>query len=328
MLSRSAQGLYWMGRYLERAQHGCRLLTDQMEAIEDQPVDQVDRRWRRIYTGLGRAPLAGGLESSRGDDVFMLVDAFTLADDLTFEPNNPDAIRSCLAAARENARQVRNLIGKDMWSRLNVAYLELREAGITEIWKDRPAEFYVRSEDAVRAFLGIADSTMYRDAGWHFLELGRFVERAQALASLLDAQLAVFPSAEPNVESAWHSLLRICEARMAYRRLHSVEYQPHTVVDFIVADTRLSRSIRHALGRVSESLEAISGGEPLAPEASRRVGRMAARIDDGWPRRDPDDDSSARSVLQEIRQSLWDLDADITSAYFDYDVRDRLPEAG
>ena len=321
MLSRSAQGLYWMGRYLERAQHGCRLLTDQMEAIEDQPVEQIDRRWRRIYMGLGRVPLAGGLESSRGDDVFMLVDAFTLADELTFESHNPDAIRSCLAAARENARQVRNLIGKDMWSRLNVAYLELRDAGITEIWKDRPAEFYSRSEDAVRAFLGIAESTMYRDEGWHFLELGRFIERAQALASLLDAHLSVFPSNEPGTESEWHSLLRICEARMAYRRLNSVEYQPRAVMDFIVAETRLSRSIRHALARIADSLEAVSAGAPAAVEAARRTGDMTTRIDDDWPRRTAGDDALSRSLLQEIQQSSWQLHDDIRAAYFEYEIR-------
>lgn len=325
MLSRSAQGLYWIGRYLERTQHVCRLLTDQMEAIEDRPVEQIDRSWRRIYISLGRVPSGGGLESNLGDDQFMLVDSYTLADDLTFERNNPDAIRCCLAAARENARQVRNFLSRDMWSSLNVAYLELRDAEIGAIWKDRPVEFYSRSEDAVRTFLGIAESTMYRDASWHFLELGRFVERVQLLASLTDAQLAIFPTTESHVESDWYSLLQICEARAAYRRLHSLDYRPAAVINFLVADPRPPRSIRHGLGRILDALGVVSDGEPFAVEAGRRAGRMAARIDYDWPNLDPGDDAAIRAMLQEILGSCQRLHDDITAAYLDYDVQARLP---
>ena len=107
MLSRNAQGLYWMSRYLQRAEHGCRLLADQFLSLEDRPVAEIERSWRRIYAGLGRVP-PGRRPGCRGraSEGFMLADAYTLADELSFEPRNPDAIRSCVAAARENARQV------------------------------------------------------------------------------------------------------------------------------------------------------------------------------------------------------------------------------
>ena len=94
MLSRNAQGLYWIGRYLERAQHGCRLLTDQLETLKDRSVEEIELSWRRLYGALSRVPLGGELGSNLGDDWFMLANAYTLADDLTFEPDNPDAIRS------------------------------------------------------------------------------------------------------------------------------------------------------------------------------------------------------------------------------------------
>ena len=132
----------------------------------------------------------------------MLVDAFTLADDLTFDAGNPDSIRGCLANARENARQVRNVVDEDLWACLNLAFFDLRDLGITDIWRDRPGDFYRRTEDAVRTFFGIAGSNMYRDDGWHFLQLGRFVERAQLISALLEAQLAVYPAGGPTADQA------------------------------------------------------------------------------------------------------------------------------
>ena len=328
MLSRSALGLYWLGRYLERAQHACRLIADQFETMKDRPVDEIDKSWRRLYGGLRRVPAGGELSSNLGDEGFMLVDAFTLADDLTFDAENPDSIRSSLANARENARQVRNVVDEDLWSCLNLAFFELRDLGITDIWQDRPGDFYRRTEDAVRTFFGIADSNMYRDEGWHFLQLGRFVERAQLLSALLEAQLAVYPAGGPDAGPAgdqavdpaadpdWLSLLRICAARDAYGRLHSLHYDPAAVVDFLVADPLASRSIRYALAQVSAALDAVSAGRPLIAEAGRRAGRLAAEIDYDWPNRDPADEEAIRATLRGIGEACRRLHDDIDAAYF------------
>ena len=322
MLSRTAKGIYWIGRYLERAQHSCRLLADQLEALEDRTVEEIDRTWRRLYIGLGRTPLGGDLESNWGDEGFMLADAYTLTDDLTFEPNNHESIRGCLAVARENAREVRNIIGKDMWSCLNVAHLGLRNIGIEDIWNDRPGEFYLRIEDTIRTFSGIAESTMYRDDSWHFLQLGCFLERTQLLTALVDAQLAVFPTGELHVESDWRSLLKIFEARVAYSRLYSLEFRSASVVDFLVSDHLLSHSVRYALVRISDALDALSARRPLAIEAECCVGRMAAHIDNDWPNRDPGDDAATRTTLREIRESCRRLHDDIEATFFDYGIED------
>ena len=330
MLSRSALGLYWIGRYLERAQHSCRLIADQLETMKDRPVDEIDKSWRRLYGGLRRVPAGGELSSNLGDEGFMLVDAFTLADDLTFDAGNPDSIRGCLANARENARQVRNVVDEDLWACLNLAFFDLPDLGITDIWRDRPGDFYRRTEDAVRTFFGIAGSNMYRDDGWHFLQLGRFVERAQLISALLEAQLAVYPAGGPTADQAvdqaadpdWLSLLRICAAREAYGRLHSLHYDPAAVVDFLVADPLLSRSIRYALGQVRQALDAVSAGRPLIAEAGRRAGRLAAAIDYDWPNRDPADEEAIRATLRGIGESCRRLHDDIDAAYFSYGPED------
>ena len=322
MLSRNAQGLYWMGRYLERARHGCRLISDQLETMEDRPVEQIDQSWRRLYRAIGRDPLGGFLASSESDEDFMLADAYTMADDLTFEPNAPYSIGNCLAAARENARQVRNTIGNRMWSCLNLAYLDVRDVGIETIWNDQPRAFYLRTEDAIRTFTGIADSGMYRDDAWHFLRLGWFVERVQLVAALVDAHIAVFPTGTSHDESDWRSLLRICEAHFAYRKLHSLDHRPSHIVDFLVADPQLAHSIRHALRQVVDALDHVSAGRPLEVEAGRRAGRMAAGIDHDWPVRDRDDDDATRAALQGIGASCRRLHDDIASTYFDYEIED------
>ncbi len=324
MLSRNAQGLYWMSRYLERAEHGCRLLADQLLSLEDRPIEEIERSWRRLYSGIGRRPIVGDLESGPGGESFMLAEAYTLADEVSFEAQNPDAIRSCVAAARENARQVRNAIGQEMWSCLNVAYLGLRNVCIEDIWSDQPREFYLRTEDALRTFSGIADSTMYRDHGWHFLELGRFVERAQLVAALVEAQLSLFPTRERDAESDWGSLLEICQARAAFRRLHSLQYRPALVVDFLVSDPRLSHSIRYAFARIEEQLRAVAvhRDTEAALVAQRRVGRAAARLDYDWPYRDPEDDAATQALLGEIRAACLLLHDDIEAACFQYAIED------
>ena len=297
MLSRNAQGLYWISRYMERAEHGCRLLQNQFLALQDRPVEELDRTWSRLYLSLGREPIGGGLGSNLGDDDFMLADAYTLTDDVTFEPNNADSIRNCVASARENARQVRNVIGNDMWSSLNMLYLGIRDLRVKDIWGDRSGNFYLRTEDSIRTFHGIADSSMYRDDGWHFLQLGRFVERVQHLTGLLDAHLDVFPSHQRYVESDWRSLLQICTARVAYSRLYTLDFKPSSVIDFLVSDPLLSHSIRHSLDRIITALQAVTAQRPLALGAVRRVGRVAANLDFDWPRRDPGDDAATRATL-------------------------------
>lgn len=322
MLSRNAQGLYWMGRYLERARHGCRLLSEQIAALEDQPVEQIDSNWRRLYQALDRTPVAGSLTPNPDDDDFMLADAYTLSDDLTFEPNNPDSIRNCVARARENARQVRNIVPDSMWSCLNLAFLELRDTSIETIWNDRPDMFYAQTENTVRAFTGIAESAMYRDEAWQFLRLGRFIERAQLLAVLLDAQIGLYPTDDHHHESDWRSLLYICEAEFAYRRLYSLQHQPRRIVDFLVVDARLGHSIRHALAELIEALDFVSGGRPLEVAAGRRAGRLASGIDHDWPERDSDDDAATRAALQGIRQSCRGLHDDVAGTYFEYEIED------
>ena len=184
MLSRSAQGLYWMGRYLERAEHLCHLLRLQVETLVDRPIREIHFGWNRIYDSLGRRPPGGDLDVGASDD-YTLADSYTLAGDLTFERTNSDSIRNCFAAGRENARQMRHCISAEMWTCLNLAWLRIRELDIEDIWKVSPESFYARTTQEIDTFIGVAEATMYRDEGWRFMRIGRFTERSQLLVALL-----------------------------------------------------------------------------------------------------------------------------------------------
>lgn len=328
MLSRDAEGIYWMSRYMERAGHVSRLIAEQLQSLHDRPFGSIERGWQRLFTALGRTPAGSALIPVDDDASEMLFDAFTLIDDLAFEPQNADALLTCLARARENARQVRNVISHEMWSCLNVAFLDMRDTRLQDIWTNQPQVFFSNASSVVTTFVGVADATMYRDHGWHFFRLGRFVERAVRTSSLLGAQIALFPTSEQHWVFDWGSLLRVCEARAAFRRVNSIEYPPADVVDFLVTDANLSNSICYTLNEVADAYDAIAGGRRDGPacDARRRIGRARAFIEYDWPTRDRADDDATRPMLQTITSACLQFHTDLEAAFFSYPVWDSIGE--
>ena len=321
MLSRNAQGLYWMGRYLERAEHLCRLLRLQVEALVDRPIPEIHFGWSRIYACLDRQPpLGGDFEPDESDD-YTLADSFTLAGDLTFERSNPDSIRSCFALGRENARQMRNCISAEMWTCLNLGWLRIRDLEIGDIWKVSPESFYAQTTREIDTFTGVAEATMYRDEGWRFMRLGRFIERAQLLVALLLAQLAAGRVQDETTGTDWTSLLRACQAFDAYKRSYSVEVRPDRVLDLLVTDPLLPGSLCRSLDTLAAEIAAMgpSPDSRAGGAAERLAGRLRALIRYEWP--DREDREALLVQTAEHCRTLHDL---VNAAYIDYAV-DGLP---
>ena len=318
MLSRSAQGLYWLGRYLERAEHLCRLLQLQTEALVDRPIQEIYHGWRRIYWCMGAQPM-GGLFDPGGDDDYTLADSYTLADELTFERSNPASVWSCFALGRENARQMRHCISAEMWTSLNVPYLRLREMSIQNIWGTSPESFYAQTSADVNTFAGVAGATMYRDEGWRFLQLGQFMERSQLTASLLLAQMSIDAPELEDTYAGWNGLLRIYHASEIYASNYGVEVQPGRVLDLLATDPQLPNSLCRAIDKVSEEIGHLAAGPDQASNgaARRLTGRMRAMVHYDWP--DVDD---RRGLLQRVRGYSRDLHSLVVTAYFDYPIGD------
>ena len=319
MLSRNAQGLYWMGRYLERAEALCRLLQLQVEALVDRPIPEIYFGWSRIYASLGQQPPGGSLDLDKSDD-YTLADSYTLADDLTFERINPNSIWSCFALGRENARQMRHCINAEMWTCLNLAYLGIRELRIENIWKVSPESFYAETVREIDTFTGVADATMYRDDGWRFMRLGRFIERAQFLVALLLAQLATARSQGDTSGLGWTSLLRACMAFDAYERSYSVEVRPDQALDLLVTDPLLPGSLCYSLDTAAAELAAIGAAGPgsrACAATERLAGRLCALLRYEWP--DSDDREALLEQAGEHCGRLHDL---VITAYVEYAVED------
>ena len=315
MLSRSGQGLYWMGRYLERAEQLCRLLRVQVETLVDRPSHDIYLGWNRIYGGLGRMPPSGALQL--GSEDLILADSYALAEDLTFERTNPDSVWSCFNLGRENARQMRHCISEEMWSRLNLAYLHLQRQSMVNIWQVSPESFYAETVAEMDTFVGVADSTMYRDDGWHFMELGRAMERAQFFVSLLLSQIRLEATDDGDAAAGWTGLLRACHALEAYLRSHSSEVAGDRALDFLVTDPGLPASVSRSLDSAGAALAALGAGpsEQLHQAAQRLSGRLGSLVHYEWP-----DRTDREGLLRQVGSLCRDLHDLITAAYFDYPV--------
>ena len=321
MLSRSAQSLYWMGRYLERAGHLCSLLRLQSEALVDRPVREIHFGWNRIYASVRREPPGGRVELF-GDEEFALADSFALADDLTFERSNPCSVLSCFALGRENARQQRHCISPEVWTCLNTSYLGLQQRDLAEIWREEPRAFYANTEAEINTFGGLAESTMYHDEGWNFLQLGRNIERAQCASALLLSQIDIGNASEEVYETDWVSLLRAFHALEVYNRAYSAEIVPEQVLDLLVSDPLLPDSLARSISLAAEEIETVGRGPRRHSNRAvhRLSGRLTSLINNEWPDREDRED-----LLREFDEYCGELHHLITAAYFEYPVQDQDP---
>ena len=277
ILARVADSFYWMNRYLERVEYTAHLLGLQLERLPSSPAREIAAGWRRIFRSLDtRPPGADIYGDSEDEDDFFFADGYTLADHLTFEAANPASIVFCLTAARENARQVRDSISNAIWSSLNREYLRLQATALVDVWAREPVMLYRGIVEAVQLFDGVCASSMRRDAGWHFMRLGRFIERAQLIASLLGAHdVAVKGSA--GEEEDWAGLLHSCHAFETYCHLHGAQLTGEEVVGFLVYDSELPYSLRFAVDRLRGSLEVID--PPVRGRSSVEPYDIVRRLD-------------------------------------------------
>lgn len=320
MLSRHAQSLYWIGRYLERAGHLCRLLRLQSEALIDRPVREIHFGWNRIYASVNRDPPGGSVDIF-GDEEFALADSFALADDLTFERSNPDSVFSCFIKGRENARDTRHCISPEVWTGLNASFQRLQQQDMASVWRSEPTQFYDETASEIITFGGLTESTMYHDEGWSFLQLGRYVERVQGVSSLLLSQVDHSGVEEGEaIEADWISLLRIFHALEVYHHVHKADVVPERVLDLLVSDPQLPESLCRSVNLATSEIDTIGRGprRHSSRAVQRLTGRLSSLINNEWPDRD-----DRVEILREVGEYASELHFLVTAAYFEYPVQER-----
>src|ERR1700742_1889015 len=175
MLSRVADSLYWMSRYIERAEHTARLIAVKLESMVEQTPEDAAASWARVSEALTGMPLADGGH-----------DAFAITRHLAFDRDSASSLISSLALARDNARQVREALSNEVWENLTRLYLRLSPVTMDSIWVHMPARLFRESLEEMHALEGVTYSTLTHGEGWYFLELGRHIERVQLIGRLLD----------------------------------------------------------------------------------------------------------------------------------------------
>jgi uncharacterized alpha-E superfamily protein len=262
MLSRVADNLYWMSRYLERAEHAARIAGVHLNLmLEHEPATQ-DRRWWRVLAALGSSDEEEG-------DAFAAAQAYALIQIVT-----------SLAAARENARQVREQISSEMWEQLNRLFHESKRMGTPEFWGAQPHDLLLTVTQSAHLFQGVTDSTMIHGEGWQFIQMGRFMERVQATARLIDLHFAEFfrPSTEAMNASEhmeWIGLLRSCTAFEAYCKVYTADLRPERVAEFLLLNAEFPHSVRFAVDQLRKSLAAVHEATARKPD---RLDKLAGRL--------------------------------------------------
>ncbi len=268
MLSRVADSLYWMSRYLERAEHTVRMLDVNFSMTLDPSMTTEDARWRRFLLALGNPVKEwDGLSAS-------------LLHALTHDGRNAASIRSCVAEARENARQVREEISSEQWLQLNRLYHLVNE---TPEGPGAPEEFLAAVLDGLHLFQGVTDTTMSHGEGWQFIQIGRSIERASSIASLLsvyDFSGRHDGPAGSHQFLEWVGLLRSCTAFEAYCNVYTADLTEPQILEFLLLNKDFPHAVRYSVDRLREALLALEqeSGRLAPQELVRVAGRLQAAL--------------------------------------------------
>lgn len=253
MLARVADSLYWTARAIERADTYARLLEVSHAMSRESADTQAGDRsvWEPLVD------ITGDLEAFRRTHVH--VNETSAVWFLSFADENPNSIISCITRARNNAQSVRDLLPTEVWEALNTVYLELSSWPPGRLGRGGVYPFSRQVRRAVHLLHGLVDGSMRRDATWHFLRLGRFAERADKVARLLEVKYRLVLPEEaalvPGTEfHQWRSLLRSGGADEAYVKLATGKDSPRELVQLLVVDDKFPRSIVFCLDQIAESL--------------------------------------------------------------------------
>jgi uncharacterized alpha-E superfamily protein len=280
LLSRVADSVYWMARYIERAENVARFLGVNLHLQLDLPLAPA-HQWQPL------------IDTSGDTEVFKVRYGVATEESvlrfLAFDDENPNSIYSCLRAARENARSVRETISSEMWEQINSMYLQIQLQRSTP-QHDALPEVLRGIRLACHMFQGITDATMSHDEAWRFLRMGRMLERADKTSRILDVKYFILLPSPANVGTPyddlhWAAVLKSVSGFETYRKRRG-RISPLAIVEFLVTDREFPRAVRHCVDVAGESLRVITGapaGEgqhrSLQPMEELRAELQEARMD-------------------------------------------------
>jgi uncharacterized alpha-E superfamily protein len=272
MLSRVADSIYWLNRYIERAENIARFVEVNLNLLIDCSV-VVEQQWEPLVSTTGDVELFRSLYSEPSAEQVIRF--------LTYDEAYPNSIMSCLNAARNNAKSVRDVISSEMWEQVNSFYFMVKDSAPDGELPELPG-FFAAVRMASHQFAGVMDATMSHNEGWHFGQLGRLIERADKTARILDVKyFLLMPDGLGTAldELQWIALLKSTSGYEMYRKaFHRIN--PNDVASFLVFDREFPRSVYSCLLRAEKSLHSISGnGGTWSNSAERTLGKLRSQLD-------------------------------------------------
>lgn len=269
MLSRVADSLYWVGRYLERAENTVRILDVNLSLMLEGSHTGPDVRWRRVMRALGHPQSV-----DVGD-----IDAAVRR--LTFDPADRASVAACIAAARENARQVRDEISSEQWQKLNRLFHAFSGMERFPMLSDAMGEII----DGIHLFQGVTDTTMPHGEGWHFIRTGRYMERASQTAMLLETHYCELFADNAALEKypqypEWIGLLRCCTSFEAYCTVYTADLTPERILEFLLLNREFPHTLWYSIDKLVEALAGVEQGSrrTAAEDLTRRAGKLRASL--------------------------------------------------
>lgn len=280
MLSRTADTLFWLGRYVERADNTARIIdaANRLATVPDSMTGETNE-WE---PALAAAGVLNAYNDSHAE-----VDRSDAIEFLAFSPDNPSSIRNCLGTARANARAVRTALTAEMWEALNEAWQELKRFDGTHMDRQALNGFLNRVKEACLRVDGSAYRTMLRNDAYWFLRLGFYLERADSTARILDVKYHVLLPDEAPVGGAldyyqWSSILRSVSALTAYRWVYHDSLKPWLIADLLVLNDQMPRSLASCYENLTIFLDELSlayGRQGPAQRAARSISTRLQNVE-------------------------------------------------
>jgi len=281
MLSRVAHSLYWMARYIERAENIARIVDVNLQLLLDlRDLDEkrLAEYWQPIVQATGDETAFFKLHAKPTGQA--------VSEFLVFQIENPNSIVQCIYQARENARMVRDQLTLELWEELNRLYLFVRSPLARKVWERSASEFFQEIKAGSLHLIGIINATLVHDEGWRFVQVGQFLERADKTTRILDVRYQTLPergvpgAINPTVALEWSAVLRSCSAWDAYRSMHSADVHPKLVAEFLLLSDDFPRSVRFCVTELNRALRRISGVAEghFCNDAEKLTGRLLAEL--------------------------------------------------
>ncbi len=275
MLSRVADSLYWMSRYLERAENTARQLDVTLHMLLDPGSSSAEMRWQRLVASLGTP---AGMEWNG--------DLESMVRKLIFDGASPASITYCINGARENARQIREEISTEQWQRLNRLYHQIHSPNIQTQFSASITDTLGSVVDGIHLFQGVGDSTMIHGQGWQFIRLGRYLERAYATATLLEVYGPDLGQTHDREHSGYQylelvGLLRCCTSFEAYCQVYTADLAPDRMLEFLLLNRDFPHAIRYCVDTIRNSIASIqrTGARRSPDELTAGIGRLHAMLE-------------------------------------------------